>query len=257
LTEPLLGSRVTDMVDVGSAYTEVQQRMSEVVAGLSADQLALSVPACPDWTVQDLVAHHTAVIAEIGTGVLRELGDLSRLLNQNSDAQVAADRDSMTARQVVERRGRSIERVLEEWADVTARILPMLRGEIPFPDSVGSVGGVIAVNDIVVHEGDLREAVGLARAPEVVATSLALAGYGFSLDYRLRGAGLPAIAFEYDGKQRSFGEGEPVAVLEAGRTTLVRMLASRLTREEIVDLPWRGDPTPYLALIPEYGPAHP
>lgn len=245
------------MVDVGAAYAEVQQRMSEVVSSLSADQLRLSVPACPDWTVQDLVAHHAAAIAEIATGSLSELGELARLLDQNTDAQVAADRDAMTARQVAERKGRTISEIQEEWNAATARITPMLRGDVPFPDSVGGVGGVIAVNDVVVHEGDLREALGLDRAPEVVATSLALAGYGFSLDYRIRREGLPALAFEYDGKQRVFGEGDHAATVSADRTTLVRMLASRLTADEIQSLSWAGDPAPYLGIIPEYGPAHP
>jgi hypothetical protein len=46
-------------------------------------------------------------------------------------------------------------------------------------------------------------------------------------------------------------------VLTADRTTLVRLVASRLTSEEILSLDWEGDPTPYLGLVPEYGPAHP
>jgi len=245
------------MVDVGAAYSEVQQRMSEAVASLSEDQLRTTVRACPDWTVQDLVAHHHAVIGDIAEGSFGRLGSLSRLLDQNSDAEVAADRDAMTAQQVERWRGRSIGTVLDAWTEATTRITPMLRGEIPFPDSVGGVGGVIAVNDIVVHEGDLREALGWERAPEVTATSLALAGYGFSLDYRIRKAALPALAFAYDGKQRVFGEGEPLATVSADRTTLVRLLASRLTADEIRSLDWKCDPAPYLAVIPEYGPAHP
>ena len=68
---------------------------------------------------------------------------------------------------------------------------------------------------------------------------------------------MPALAFEYDGKVRTFGEGEPTAVVIADRTTLVRMLASRLTSTEIESLDWHGDPTPYLSTIPEYGLAHP
>jgi uncharacterized protein (TIGR03083 family) len=245
------------MVDVGAAYSEVQQRMSEAVASLSDAQLRTKVPACPDWSVQDLVAHHVAVIGDVAEGSFGQLGSLSRLLEQNGDAAVAADRDAMTAQQVERWRGRSIGAVLDEWTAATARITPMLRGEVPFPVSVGGVGGVIAVNDIVVHEGDLREALGGERAPEVTATSLALAGYGFSLDYRIRKAEMPALAFAYNGKQRVFGEGERVATLTADRTTLVRLLASRLTADQIVSLDWSGDPTPYLTVLPEYGPARP
>jgi len=174
------------MVDAGSAYTEVQERMSALVATLSAAQLQTRVPACPDWTVQDLVAHHVGAMTDVGMGTLAELGDLARLLDQNSDADVARDRDAMTGRQVSDRRGRSIQAVLEEWAEATARIVPMLQGDVSFPEAVGFVGGVIAVNDIVIHEGDLHEALGLEGPAVVHATSLALAGYGFSLDHRVK-----------------------------------------------------------------------
>ncbi|GAA3673367.1 hypothetical protein GCM10022237_36290 [Nocardioides ginsengisoli] len=94
------------------------------------------------------------------------------------------------------------------------------------------MGAAIAINDVVVHEGDLHEAIGLDRPPVVQATSLALAGYGFSLDHRVRKAGLPAVAFAYDGKRRVFGEGEPAAVVSADRPVLVRLLASQMTSDE-------------------------
>lgn len=245
------------MVDAGAAYAEVQHRMSELVASLTPEQLSRPVPACPDWTIHDLVAHHAAVVADLAAGNLRELKDLSRLLNQHDDPEVARDRDEMTARQVAERRGTPVAAILEDWSAATGRIVSMIRGEVRFPEHVGPIAGVIVVNDVVVHEGDLREALGLDPASEVLATSLAMAGYGFNLDARIRKAGLPALAFAYDGKHRVFGDGEPAATLTADRPTLVRALASRLTNAQILDLDWVGDPSPYLDLIPEYGPANP
>jgi uncharacterized protein (TIGR03083 family) len=205
------------MADAGAAYAEIQTRMSALVASLAADQLATRVPACPEWSVQDLVAHHVGVVSGLASGSLTELGDATRLLNQNSDPAVARDRDTMTARQVAERRGRPADAVLTEWAAATDSIMPMLKGARPFPDGVGFMGGAIAVNDVVVHEGDLHEALGLGRPPVVLATSLALAGYGFSLSYRIGQAGLPALAFSYDGKQRRrTGRGRPCGSHDAG-----------------------------------------
>lgn len=205
------------MVDAGAAYAEVQGRMSAAVARLSSEQLATRVPACPEWTVHDLVAHHAAVISELAAGKLAELGDLVRLLDQNADARVASDRDAMTARQVVERRDRAISTILEEWAEATHRVTPMLQGSTPFPARVGPMGVAIAVNDVVVHEGDLHQALGMEQPAVVYATSLALAGYGFSLDYRIRRTRLPALAFEYDGKQRIFGDDGPDSRTEVAR----------------------------------------
>lgn len=245
------------MVDAGAAYLEVQQRMRSVVVGLSEAQLDRRVPACPAWTVRDLVAHHTGAIVDLCSGGLVELGRLDRLLDQHRDAEVAAQRDATTARQIAERRGRSIQDVIEEWDAATERIGPMLSGEVAFPETIGPMGGAIALNDVVVHEGDLHEALAIDPPPAVLATSLALGGYGFTLDLRVREAGLPALALAYDGKQRLYGEGAPAAVVTADRTTLVRMLASRLIPEEIGGLDWSGDPGPYLSVIPTYGPAHP
>lgn len=242
------------MGDAADAYAEVQSRMSGLAAGLSSSQLSRRVPACPEWTVQDLLAHHTGVTVDIVNGTATELGELARILNQHDDAAVASDRDAMTARQVAERRPRPIAGILDEWAAATATLLPMIRGEAPFPDNVGPLGGAIAINDVVVHEGDLREALELEAAPVVHATSLALAAYGFNLDARVRGLGLPAMAFEYDGKRRVFGDGEPAAVLSADRATLVRVIASRFTGDELRAMNWQGDPTPYLDVIGEYGP---
>jgi hypothetical protein len=115
--------------------------------------------------------------------------------------------------------------------------------------------GVVAINDVVVHEGDVRFALGLDQVVNGDALSLALSGYGFSLDVRLREVGLRPIALAYDDKQRRFGgDSEVGATVRATRFDFVRTLASRRTREQILALDWSGDPEPYLSVLPEYGP---
>jgi uncharacterized protein (TIGR03083 family) len=245
------------MVEVGTAYAEVQERLAALMAGLTADELATSTIACPAWTVQDVFAHHVGVLADVLAGNLRELGDPTRLLDQWRDPKVALDRDTMTARQVDERRGRSVDDLLDEWRGTTAALAPMLADGEPLPGDPAGILPFVAVNDVVVHEGDIREALGVEVAPEVAATAIALASYGATFDRRLRQLHLPALAFAYDGKTRKFGEGEPAATVSADRTTLVRMLASRLPPDAIRDLDWTGEPGPYLAAIPEYGRSRP
>jgi uncharacterized protein (TIGR03083 family) len=190
-------------------------------------------------------------------GNLRELGDPTRLLDQWRDPVVALDRDTMTARQVDERRGRSVDDLLDEWRRTTADLAPMLAGGAPLPGDPAGMLPFVAVNDVDVHEGDIREALGVGVAPEVAATGIALASYGATFDRRLRQLNLPALAFAYDGRTRKFGEGEPDATVSADRTTLVRMLASRLTPDQIRDLDWSGEAGPFLAAIPEYGRSRP
>jgi uncharacterized protein (TIGR03083 family) len=166
--------RVSRVSDAGSAYAEVQGRMTTLARSLSAEQLELRVPACPAWTVQELLAHHAGVAADVAKGSMAELGEVTRLLDQSFDPAVARDRDSLTDRQVRERRGHTIAMIMQEWSATTSAILPMLRGDLQFPDGVGAVGGVIAMNDVVVHEGDLHEALGLDPPPVVLASHLTI-----------------------------------------------------------------------------------
>lgn len=245
------------MVDVATAYAEVQERLGALMTSLSSDERARHTIACPAWTVQDVFAHHIGVLADVLAGDLHELGSPHRLLDQWRDPEVARDRDAMTARQVEERRGRSVDELSDEWRRTTTELAPMLAGGKPLPGDPAGMLPFVVVNDVVVHEGDIREALGLDVAPEVSATAISLASYGVTFDRRLRQLNLPAVAFAYDGKTRQFGEGEPAATVSADRTTLVRMLASRLTPDEIRALEWSGEPGPYLAAIPEYGRSRP
>jgi hypothetical protein len=82
---------------------------------------------------------------------------------------------------------------------------------------------------------------------------VALAGYCFGVDYRVRALDLPAMTLRYDGKERTLGEGPVAAVVTADRWELLRMLAGRRSRAPIMHLDWTGDPEPYLALVPAYG----
>ena len=87
----------------------------------------------------------------------------------------------------------------------------------------------------------------------MAATRVALAGYAFGVDYRIRALGLPALQLRYDGKEKSLGEGEPAAALAADSWELLRVLAGRRSRDQIATLDWTGDPEPYLPLLPAYG----
>jgi uncharacterized protein (TIGR03083 family) len=242
---------VTDLAD---AYVEIQARLTETVLALDAGQRQTRIPACPEWTVVEVMAHLAGGVVDVTSGNAPELQGMD-LLDQWRDDAVAEARDSLTAREVRERRGRSLESTVDEWRAATTRLRPMLRGEVTYPPDLFPFAGNILINDVVVHEGDVREAVGLGVAPEIYATSAALLAYSFSLDNRIRTAGLPAMALRYSGKERVFGDGEPAVAVSASRTTLVRMLASRLRPDDIRALEWDGDPEPYLAVIPEYGPA--
>jgi uncharacterized protein (TIGR03083 family) len=53
-------------VDVGSPdlagmYRETRERLTALVAGLDEAQLAAPVPACPGWSVADVIGHLAAI----------------------------------------------------------------------------------------------------------------------------------------------------------------------------------------------------
>jgi uncharacterized protein (TIGR03083 family) len=241
-------------VDIGSAYVEVQDRLIAVVEDPATD-LRAPVPACPGWSVRDVFSHHVGVVADVARGDFGEFQDrVADLLEQWRDVEVQRARDAMTARQVDERGRVEVAALVAEWRRATVEVLAMLTGEVAVPDSLPPFMGFVLINDVVVHETDIRAALGLPRAQESAALSIALAAYSFSLESRIRNLGLPALVLTYDGKERRIGEGEAGASLAADRHELVRVLAGRRSREQIRNLVWTGDPAPYVDVLSEYGP---
>lgn len=240
------------MVDPADAYVEVQRRLIGTVVDLDEDGSESAVRSCPGWSVRDTLAHHVGAMADAVSGNMPEFGDDFDLFGDWEDSlRVFA---AMSARQIKERSSRSVAAIVDEWREVTPLLLPMIRGEVPFPAPTPAVAGALAINDVVVHEGDIRQALGLAPAPTCAALSLALGNYAFALDMRVRSMGLPALRLAYEGKERVLGGDQPAATLRADRHTMVRVLAARRSAEQILTLDWEGDPTPYVDVLPAYGP---
>jgi uncharacterized protein (TIGR03083 family) len=233
----------TAALDLGTAYLDLHRRMVDATAAPAVH--ATVVPACPDWTVRDVVGHVAGLADDAVSGRLPSL----TLVDPAGDA---STRDGMTDAQV--RRNRSLDytHVVAGWRNAIDRLTPMLRGEQPFPGQLFGADAVL-VTDLWVHDADVRGALGLARPPEDAAMSVALSSYAFVVAQRIRGLGLPAIELRYAGKQRRVGDGEPAAVLTGERYELVRMLAGRRSSKQIAAMDWAGDPGPYLAILPAYG----
>ena len=78
------GSRVDlEAFDLGVHYGLARQRLSALVAGVE-DQALVPVPACPNWSVHDVIAHLVAVVEDVRAG--RLTGPPS---DQDTAAQVA------------------------------------------------------------------------------------------------------------------------------------------------------------------------
>src|SRR5262245_14869579 len=58
------------MPDVSDHYRAVRLRVTELVRSLDDEDLSRPVPACPGWTVHDVVAHVTGVTDDALNGRL-------------------------------------------------------------------------------------------------------------------------------------------------------------------------------------------
>jgi uncharacterized protein (TIGR03083 family) len=127
---------MTVMLD--AMYRSARQRVSDVVGMLSAEQLRTPVPATPGWTIHELLAHLVGGAADLASGRLD-----------------GAPGDEWTARHVAERRQRPLAELLGEWSQVGPQAESSLAGQDLYGPNLAS--------DIICHEGDLREALGLPR----------------------------------------------------------------------------------------------
>ena len=111
------------------------------------------------------------------------------------------------------------------------------------------------VIDAVVHEDDIRSALGLEPVPGGDAQALAITGNGVALSARVQRLGLPALVMSIEGEPHTFGEGAPGVTVNVTRYDAFRMLSGRYQPEKLAMLDWSGDPGLYLRVISEpYGP---
>ncbi|HEV2783121.1 MAG TPA: maleylpyruvate isomerase family mycothiol-dependent enzyme [Actinophytocola sp.] len=220
------------MVDprTGAAlYRDMRRRMIAVARRLTADQLCANVPACPQWTVRDLLAHLAGSTADI--------------VNDRIDG---APGEEWTAAQVAARAGRSVAELLDEWAEVGQRWEEIaLRAEHP---------SFLVRNpylDTGVHEADLYGALGLPRPP--AEASLAIAD-----------CTVPRVAEDFDDlgqfmiytpdREYRLGIGDVEGSVRVGTYELSRAVYGRRSRAQIEAWDWTGKPngfTERIAVLPQ------
>ncbi len=59
---------MSDAPDLRAVYNELREYVIDVLAPLDDDARSTIVPACPEWTVHDLVAHVTHLAGAIAVG---------------------------------------------------------------------------------------------------------------------------------------------------------------------------------------------
>lgn len=205
-------------------YRESRQRTAEILRGLDEQRWAQRVPACPEWTVRDLAAHLAGVAADVVA------------------SSVDPDRSAAwTAGQIQARRNRTLDQILDEWDSHAAQVEKKIRNGEHRP----------VFHGMLVHEADLRGALGLGRPPRQ-AWLAALDFAAGTLDERVLGRG--RLVIHTDEENLELGSGEPVTTLEVAAYELWRGLTGRRSRAQMLSWSWLPHAGEYVDVLPMYPP---
>ena len=209
------------------AYAEARERVAELMSELPEEDLTRIVPACPDWTTKDLLAHVSAIAVDTSEGNIEGAGS-----------------DEWTSRQIDERKDRSVDDLLAEWR--SSSIESVLDSVHP-----AIAGGIIG--DLVTHEQDLRGAIGAPGGRDSDAFEMALDSFVRFFGRRIKEAALPPLEVRAEDRVWNLGKGDPVGSLTADPFELLRGVTGRRTLDQVRSLDWSLDPEPYLAVFSMYG----
>lgn len=169
------------------------------------------VPACPEWTLRDLVTHLVGVAA----------ATIGRLSGWPS-AQPSSSSDM------------DIPELLATWDRLGAEADQLIAER-------GGRTGSILVMDAFTHELDIRYAIGaeLPREHPAFAGAFEVLANGFAA--AVEDHGLPSVCLSTGRTQWTVGEDTPTATVVANLYDLYRSLAGRRSHEQIAALEWSRD----------------
>jgi uncharacterized protein (TIGR03083 family) len=195
------------------AYRAVRRGV-RVLLGGRPDAGAGRVPACPEWTVTDLLGH-LAVIA-------------GRVLERHGGHPAAP---AGTA---------GVPELLDHWDDVGEELDRRL-------EVAGGRSGAVMVMDAYTHELDLRAALGVAPPEEHLARAPSFEVLVRGLSGSIAARGLPTLRLRTTaGEEWAAGDGRPAATVTAPAHDLYRALAGRRSLAQLAAMDWSAAPEPWL-----------
>jgi uncharacterized protein (TIGR03083 family) len=214
--------------DLPAIYREGRERLVALADTLSEAQLSRVAPTCPDWTVLDLYAHLAGLAAETVSPVGRHPGS-----------------DEATSQQVADRRGRTIDEVLVEWAEAGPQVEQII-------SSVGRPITRICI-DIWTHEQDIAGAAGVVSGRDTAGQELTMSGV-WRMKRQLRDEGIPPFRVISGDVDWVIGDTEPAATVHIDPYELARATLGRRSVSQMLAYDWNGDPAPYVARFPAFTP---
>lgn len=239
------------MADPAGVFEGSRQELSDLLRGLSPEELSTSVPATPAWTIRDIASH----LAGDATSVIA--GDFPREFFEafgDDGAVVALNR--WTAEHVSSRADRTLTEVLDEWESSSRTLVSMMSGDGSMPAALPPFADRVLITDLAVHQHDIYGALKIERDREAAPVRMASAGYVAMIGFRLASTDIPPLRIAAGDSERSTGEGEPGATVRASRFEIFRALSGRRSPEQIRSYDWTGDPDPYIPYFYPYGIRH-
>jgi len=218
--------------DFAQLYAFERAALIDRVRRLNPADATTPVPACPGWTVKDVVAHLSGLVAETLADVPPPRGS-----------------DEATARQVGDRADWTLARVCDEWERNAAAFDEWAAGD---PDYAAALAG-----DLVVHGHDIAEALELPIAETSPGTLAATERYVALLQDRAAeqlDVALTVELLDVDFDARPPPAGSRPLHLAAPPYELLRSVTGRRTRARVEAFEWTGDPSTLLSsCFTQYG----
>ena len=221
--------RIERHVDCSSLYERQRLAFMDRLYAQPEAALAQPVPATPGWSVHDVVAHLVGICADL-----------------NAQRFGPGTPDEWTARQVQERRERTLEELGSEWDREAPTFEEGLR-------LFGYDFGSHYLGDLLQHVADVHGALGLGDLAVDESLVVALDFYLTSFDDTLREAAIGTVVVRLPAVDWALGTGPPVASVAAGPLELFRGLGGRRTEAQLRSLDWTGDVDGVLPFVSSYG----
>lgn len=214
----------TGSPDLAGLYRDTRVRVADLVAGLDPAAHGTSVPACPGWTVRDVLAHLTAIPEDAVAGRLASLPD-----------------DKFTAGQVARFADVPVAEMLARWEANAPQFEEIIQAFKIWP----------AVIDVASHEQDIRGALGRPGARDCSAITHAAPNLASRLDLPIP----VRIVTERGDYSVGPAADEPALTLSTSEFELFRWRMGRRSAAQLAAMDWSADPSAILGQLTIFGPA--
>jgi uncharacterized protein (TIGR03083 family) len=211
------------MAEVGEHYRRVRLRLTELLRGLDEDDWSVPVPACPGWSVHDVLGHLVGIAEDANAGLI-----------------TGPPPESVTAAEVERHRRDRHGDLLDQWAEQSE----------PFEKLITAVEAWPPALDVLSHEHDIRAALGRPGARD---DELVLEGARQMIEFLdIEGTVTVDLGTETVRSARKPG---PDYLLRASPFEVFRFRLGRRSRDQVAALDWSRDPEAVLDDLFMFGPA--